>query len=54
MRKKIDQRQNASLQSYLTMNSVIHQSIRARHAKDLKSPNQHYNCSECYFAPALL
>ena len=33
MRKKIDQRQNASLQSYLTMNSVRHQSIRARHAK---------------------
>ena len=32
-RKKIDQRQNASLQSYLTMNSARHQSIRARHAK---------------------
>ena len=31
--KKIDQRQNASLQSFLTMNSVRHQSIRARHAK---------------------
>ena len=31
--KKIDQRQNASLQSYLTMDSVRHQSIRARHAK---------------------
>ena len=31
--KKIDQRQNASLQSYLTMNSARHQSIRARHAK---------------------
>ena len=31
--KKIDQRQNASLQSYLTMNSVRHQSFRARHAK---------------------
>ena len=34
-RKKIAQRQNASLQSYLTMNSVRHQSIRARHAKVL-------------------
>ena len=33
MRIKIDQRQNASLQSYLTMNSVRHQSIRARHEK---------------------
>ena len=32
-KKKIDQRQNASLQSYLTMNSARHQSIRARHAK---------------------
>ena len=32
-RKKIDQRQNASLQSYFTMNSARHQSIRARHAK---------------------
>ena len=32
-RKKIDQRQNASLQSYLTMNSARHQSIRARHVK---------------------
>ena len=32
-RKKIDQRQNASLQSYLTMNSARHQSIRPRHAK---------------------
>ena len=32
-RKKIDQRKNASLQSYLTMNSARHQSIRARHAK---------------------
>ena len=31
--KKFDQRQNASLQSYLTVNSVRHQSIRARHAK---------------------
>ena len=31
--KKIDERQNASLQSYLTMNSARHQSIRARHAK---------------------
>ena len=33
MRKKIDQRQNSSLQSYLTMNSARHQSIRVRHAK---------------------
>ena len=31
--KKIDQRQNADLQSYLTMNSIRYQSIRARHAK---------------------
>ena len=32
-RKKIDKRQNASLQSYLTMNSARHQSIRARYVK---------------------
>ena len=31
--EKIDQRQNTSLQSYLTMNSARHQSIRARHVK---------------------
>ena len=31
--EKIYQRQNASLQLYLTMNSGRHQSIRARHAK---------------------
>ena len=31
--EKIDQRQNASLQSYLTVNSARHQSIRAWHAK---------------------
>ena len=32
-RKKNDKRQNASLQSYLTMNSARLQSIRARHVK---------------------